>query len=151
MDLAELVARESIRDAIARYNANGDAGRIDAVVDVFAPDCVFELVDGEHRSVHHGHDGVRAVMSSFAERWRADAEATGTTPYVRHLVTTTQIDVVDATTATARSYVVALMAHGVDHWGRYVDRFALVGGRWLLAHRVAITERRLFTDTPHTA
>lgn len=149
MEVWELVARESIRDAVARYNANGDAGRFEAVVDVFAPNCVFELVDGERRSLHHGHDGVREVLTAFAQRWSAEAVAQGSTPYVRHFVATTQIDVHDRASATARSYIAAVMAHGLDHWGRYVDRFALIDGRWLLAHRIAITERRLTGDIPH--
>ena len=36
----ELRARESIRDLVARYNANGDTGRFDQVVELFAPDAV---------------------------------------------------------------------------------------------------------------
>jgi hypothetical protein len=30
--------------------------------------------------------------------------------------------------------------HGLDHWGRYIDEFAPVDGRWLITHR------REFTD-----
>ena len=44
MELWELVARESIRDLVARYNANGDAGRFDQVWTLFADDAVMELV-----------------------------------------------------------------------------------------------------------
>ena len=36
MELWELVARESIRDLVARYNANGDSGRFDQVLELFA-------------------------------------------------------------------------------------------------------------------
>jgi hypothetical protein len=32
-----LVARESIRDLVARYNANGDTGRFAQVLDLFRP------------------------------------------------------------------------------------------------------------------
>ena len=42
----ELVARESIRDLVARYNANGDSGRFDQVMALFAPDAVMEI-EGE--------------------------------------------------------------------------------------------------------
>ena len=42
MEVWELIARESIRDCIARYNANGDSGRIDQMVEVFAPDGIME-------------------------------------------------------------------------------------------------------------
>jgi hypothetical protein len=30
--------------------------------------------------------------------------------------------------------------HGLDHWGRYLDEFAPVGGRWLITHRREITD-----------
>ena len=43
MELWELVARESIRDRIARWNANGDVGRFPEMVAVLAPDVEFEL------------------------------------------------------------------------------------------------------------
>ena len=36
MTLDELIARESIRDLVARYNANGDSGRFDQVVELMA-------------------------------------------------------------------------------------------------------------------
>jgi hypothetical protein len=32
------------------------------------------------------------------------------------------------------------MAQGLDHWGRYVDEFAVIDGRWLF------TSRRVTTD-----
>ncbi len=25
--------------------------------------------------------------------------------------------------------------HGLDHWGRYLDEFAPVDGKWLITHR----------------
>ena len=46
METWELIARESIRDLVARYNANGDTGRFDQLMELFAPDAVMD-VDGE--------------------------------------------------------------------------------------------------------
>ena len=37
MELDELIAREAIRDLVARYNAGADGGRFDEVVALFAP------------------------------------------------------------------------------------------------------------------
>jgi len=51
MEVWELVARESIRDCIARYNANGDSGRIDQMVEVFAPDGIMRRAAGATRDV----------------------------------------------------------------------------------------------------
>src|SRR5437763_245037 len=63
MEVWELVARESIRDCIARYNANGDSGRIDEMVKVFAPDGIMETGAGRYE----GRDAIRAFMSSGVE------------------------------------------------------------------------------------
>src|SRR3954464_15685043 len=44
MEQWELVAREAIRDLVARYNANGDSGRIDEVIALFAPHAVLDIM-----------------------------------------------------------------------------------------------------------
>ncbi|MCV7148178.1 nuclear transport factor 2 family protein [Mycobacterium riyadhense] len=43
MDMWELVAREQIRDAVARYNWSGDAGRLDEVAETFCAGGVLEI------------------------------------------------------------------------------------------------------------
>ena len=42
MELWELEARESIRDLVARYNANGDSGRFDPMLELFAEDATLD-------------------------------------------------------------------------------------------------------------
>ena len=37
--------------------------------------------------------------------------------------------------ARGRSYFVVLTADGLDHWGRYKDRYRCVDGRWLFQER----------------
>ena len=39
----ELVARERIRDTLARYNWSGDAGRLDGLAETFCADGVLEI------------------------------------------------------------------------------------------------------------
>jgi hypothetical protein len=151
MEMWELVARESARDLIARYNANGDSGRIEQMVAVFAPDAIMEV--GERR--FEGRDAIfefmSGVVSAQAERdpdappppispALADWEARGRTPMLRHVTGTTQIDVVDEHTVRARSYYLVLAAHGLDHWGRYLDEFGVVDGEWRITHRREITD-----------
>ena len=146
MEVWELIARESIRDCIARYNANGDSGRIDQMVEVFAPDGIMETGSGRYV----GRDAIHAFMSSVADRGRPAADdseesvvmtptqewlARGRVPFIRHFTATTQIDVVSETEAKARSYYLFLTVHGLDHWGRYLDEFAPVDGKWLITHR----------------
>ncbi len=63
MERWELVARESIRDLVARYNANADSGRFDQVLECFAPDAVMEL-DGRP---YRGRDEIRTIFTGAAE------------------------------------------------------------------------------------
>src|SRR5215470_991670 len=72
MEVWELIARESIRDCIARYNANGDSGRIDQMVEVFAPDGIMETGSGRYV----GRDAIHAFMSSVVERGRPAGDDT---------------------------------------------------------------------------
>ncbi|MGD0393109.1 MAG: nuclear transport factor 2 family protein [Acidimicrobiales bacterium] len=127
MELWELVARESIRDLVARYNANADSGRFDQVLECFAPDAVMEL-DGRP---YRGHEEIRSIFTGAAEMARR-----GPGPViVRHHTSTLQIDVAGPDAATSRCYYQVLSAHGLDHWGRYLDTYGVIEGRWRFVHR----------------
>jgi hypothetical protein len=125
--LAELVARESIRDLVARYNSNGDSGRFDQVVALFADGAVME-VEGR---VYRGRDEIRSIFSATRERVRSGPEP----GYVRHHVSTHQIDLLDETSAVGRSYYAVISPIGLDHWGRYIDEYGLVEGSWRFTRR----------------
>jgi hypothetical protein len=148
MEVWELVARESARDLIARYNANGDSGRIEQMIEVFAPDAVFETGDRRFEGRAAIHDFMRGVVTAQADTATpapispalADWESRGRTPMLRHVTGTTQIDVVDEHTMRARSYYLVLVAHGLDHWGRYLDEFGVVDGEWRITHRRELTD-----------
>lgn len=129
MEQWELVARESIRDLVARYNANGDTGRFDQLPALFAEDAVMDTGSGLRR----GH---AEILSIFTEaRDRATTNNDSTPMYLRHLTGTHQIDVVDEDHARGRCYYFVLTAIGLDHWGRYIDEYARVDGVWKFAHR----------------
>lgn len=133
MEMWELVARESIRDLVARYNANGDSGRYDHVIELFAPDAVMEIV-GEAPKV--GHDEIRTIFTGAAGR----ADWGDRPVYLRHMTGTHQIDVIDESHATGRCYYFVLTHVGLDHWGRYLDEYRVVDGTWRFG------TRRVFTD-----
>lgn len=132
MELWELIAREGVRDLVARYNACGDSGRFEEVLDLFAPDATMDIGDGRR---YRGRAEIATIFTGTGDRWREAAQARDAPRYVRHFVTTHQIDLLDRDRARGRAYFQVLMAHGLDHWGRYVDEYVLVGGRWLFAHR----------------
>ena len=151
MELWELIARERIRDLVARYNANADAGRFDEVAALFAVDAVLELVssDGQTRSFE-GVDAIGALLAGTKAAWDPAGTRKGTGDrkrdsgrhHVRHFVATHQIDVVDRDHARGRSYFLVLMAHGFDHWGRYVDEYGTEDGDWRITRRRALSDGR---------
>jgi ketosteroid isomerase-like protein len=127
VELWELVARESVRDLVARYNANADSGRFDQVLECFAPDAVMEL-DGRP---YRGREEIRTIFTGVSEVVRREPEPI----IVRHHTSTLQIDVAGPEDVSSRCYYQVLSGKGLDHWGRYLDSYRMIGGTWYFAHR----------------
>ena len=131
--VSDLLAREAIRDLVVRYNAYGDSGLFDRMIELFAPDATVEIGD----VAHVGLDELRRVFSGVS----AQTSGHGDRPApLRHCTATHQIDLVDATTATGRCYFFVLTAVGLDHWGRYLDEYRVVDGEWRFARRRVLTD-----------
>ena len=128
MDAAEAIAREQIRDVIARYNHAGDRGHLDELVLCFTEDGVMQLADVPEL---RGRDAIRGYLEGVV---RDLAEAT-TRATLRHHVASILIELTGADTANASSYFSVYTEVGLDHWGSYRDRLARVGEAWLLAKR----------------
>ena len=144
MDLWELEAREAIRDLVTRYNSNGDSGRFAQVLELFAPDAVMEIVGADGViTPYRGRDEIATIFTGTRDRWAASAQSRRAPAYIRHCVFTHQIDVLDRTHARGRCYFQVLMAHGLDHWGRYVDEYEVRDGRWLFSVRRVTTDGRV--------
>ena len=137
METWEIEARECIRDLVARYNASGDSGRFEAMMELFAEEAVLEVPGRELR----GHDAIRAFLTGIAESNRAQRD--GGVKLIRHFTATHQIDVVDRAHARGRCYYAVLTDRGLDHWGRYVDEYRRQGGRWLFWRRRATVDGRV--------
>ncbi len=143
MEVWELIARESIRDCIARWNSNGDAGRFADMVMVLAPDVEFQATGS---ATIHGRDGVLAFLGGVGDEKAPARVATGRylppggRPSIRHYTSTIQIDLSSETSARVRSYYAVLSTFGLDHWGRYLDEFGVVDGEWLITKRTVTTE-----------
>jgi uncharacterized protein (TIGR02246 family) len=130
---AELAAREAIRDLVARYNALGDAGRLDELAELFCPDA--ELV--VERRPQRGRAAIRALFEAAA----GEARAGGGIRVLRHFTATHAIDLLDDAHARGRCYYLVLTEHGLDHWGRYDDRYRLDGeGRWRFERRAVTVD-----------
>jgi hypothetical protein len=112
VELSELSAREGIRDLVARYNSNGDAGRFPQLLDLFTPTAVMEIPD--ETGATHRYEGRDAIMSMFSSLKVGFDEALGPedSPHlIRHYTATHQIDLLDDHHARGRLYYAVLMVH----------------------------------------
>jgi hypothetical protein len=142
MDLEDLLAREGIRDLVARYNSYGDSGRFDPLFELFAQDAVMETGDaGGELTVYDGRENVKRIFTGAQARVQQQAATAGPT-YIRHFTATHQIDLVDADHATGRCYFAVIMDGGLDHWGRYIDRYVRIDGGWRFEHRRVYVDGR---------
>lgn len=147
MEIWELVARELIRDTLARYNWSGDALRLEELATAFCQDGELELrsgaqVRGRDAIVEllggggHGSDEARRAAR------RADASTSGVTRIVRHLLTNTRFVELTRERARVESYFTVVTEIGLDHFGRYRDTLVPVDGDWLIRHRFVATDWR---------
>jgi 3-phenylpropionate/cinnamic acid dioxygenase small subunit len=138
MELWELQARETIRDLVARYNANGDAGRFDPMLALFVEDAVLEVPE----RVIEGRGAIRAYFEEVA---RGDGDRKPVR-LLRHHTATLQIDVASRHEARSRCYYQVFTEAGLDHWGRYLDDYRHPEDRWLFSRR----QVRLDGATPNS-
>jgi 3-phenylpropionate/cinnamic acid dioxygenase small subunit len=135
MTIEELLAREDIRQTMTNYTMAGDRLRTEEFVAVFTEDAVLES-EGVPESDAFRYEG-REAIRNWLTRWRPaeGAPRTHQATFVRHHLSTSQIELTGPDTARARTYWTAYTDIGADHCGYYLDSFRKVGERWLIAHR----------------
>jgi hypothetical protein len=130
----ELVAREQIRDTLARYNWSGDAGRVDGLAETFCADGVLEI-----RGLQplHGRSEIASFLCGVAGdvAGRVDVK-----PVVRHNLATVLFTGVTPHEAHVSSYFTVVTHIGLDHFGRYRDTLVPHGDGWLIKHRKVSTD-----------
>ena len=137
MTIDELLAHEAIRQTMARYNMAGDRLKVDEYVAVFTEDGIMEAEHPDPASAfrYEGREAIRAWMTRWRDRPASGGGSVHEASFVRHHLSTCQIDMTGPDTAQARTYWVAWTDIGPDHAGYYLDRFHKVDGQWLIAHR----------------
>ena len=136
MTLEDLLAREAIRDTLAKYTMSGDRLKVDDYAACFTEDGVMEAEHRDPASCFR-YEGRSAILA-WQRRWRdrtATGEAVHQASFARHHLSTVKIDLTGPDTAQVRSYWVAWTDIGPDHAGYYLDSFRKVGDVWLIAHR----------------
>lgn len=128
MEVCELIARESIRDLVARYNSNGDSGRFHEVRSLFHDDAEMHIEGAEYV-------GIEEIMSIFTGT-EARLQNRAAPGYLRHFTATHKIDLLDEENATGRLYFFVVTTVGPDHWGVYSDKYRRgIDGIWRFQRR----------------
>ena len=133
MELWEVIAREEIRDLVTRYNSNSDTGRFPQLLELFDDTSVMTIDDGAPYS------GTSEIINIFTNA-KGRLDSVDVPKYIRHYVATHQIDIESETAARGRCYFAVLTHIGLDHWGRYIDTYKKVNGKWLF------DTRKVFVD-----
>jgi hypothetical protein len=135
MEIWELAARERIRETLARYAHCADRGRFEELVALFTEDGALDI---------EGRDPIvgRVAILDFVGRTKRSLAVGSVQPFIRHHVSSVRIDVESPSQARAASYFLAITDRGPDHWGRYRDELAQVGGLWLFRRRMVRVDGR---------
>ncbi len=136
MTLDQLLAREAIRKTIADYTIAGDARDPVLFNGLWAMDAVFEF-DGYPPLPRFRCEGIAEIHARSAT-WKPMSESQPgmhAATFVRHNLTTCQIELTSSDTAGARSYFIVMTDIGPDHCGTYTDKFVRTDDGWLFAHR----------------
>src|ERR1700739_270646 len=130
----ELVAREQIRDTLARYNWSGDAGRVDDLAETFCADGVLEI-----RGLQplRGRSEIVAFLGGVTGNIAVRAEVK---PIVRHNAPNVLFTEMTRDQAHVSCYFTVVTHIGLDHIGRYRDTFVPDDDGWLIGHRKVSTD-----------
>jgi hypothetical protein len=134
MEMWELVAREQIRDTLARYNWSGDAGRLDGLAETFCVDGVLEIRGAEPL---RGRSEITAFLGGVTGKIAVDSDVK---PVVRHNVANILFTALTPDEAQVACYFTVATHRGLDHFGRYRDTLVPDGDAWLIKHRKVSTD-----------
>jgi hypothetical protein len=142
MEIWDLVARERIRDTIARYNWSGDALRIDDLTQCF---CVDGELEVRGMTAARGRAAIAEFLGGVTDQ--SAPSAGDVKRIVRHNVTNIRFTEVTPERASVSAYFTVVTEIGLDHYGRYRDVFVPVGKEWLIRHRFVSTDWRAPNST----
>lgn len=134
MEMWELVARERIRDTLARYNWSGDAGDVDGLAATFCADGVLEIRGIEPLC---GRSAIASFLGGVTGKVARGADVK---PVVRHNIANIVFVALTRDAARVCSYFTVVTHIGLDHFGRYRDTLVPDGDAWRIKHRKVTTD-----------
>jgi SnoaL-like domain len=134
VEMWELVAREQIRDTLARYNWSGDAGRLEELAETFCVDGVLEIRGDKPL---RGRSEIVAFLGGVTGNIAVNVDVK---PVVRHNLANVLFTALTPDEARVSSYFTVVTHIGLDHFGRYRDTLVPDGDTWLIKHREVSTD-----------
>jgi hypothetical protein len=134
VEIWELLAREHIRDTLARYNWSGDAGRLDDLADTFCADGVLEIRGFEPL---RGRSEIVGFLDGVTGNIAVSAVVK---PIVRHNVANVLFNEITRDEAQVSCYFTVVTHIGLDHFGRCRDMLVPDGDTWRIKHRKVSTD-----------
>jgi SnoaL-like domain len=134
VEMWELVARERIRDTLARYNWSGDAGQLHGLAETFCVDGVLEIRGFEPLQ---GRAAIASFLGGVTGKLAVDVSVK---PIVRHNIANVLFTEVAPGQAQVKSYFTVITNIGLDHCGRYRDTLVPQGDTWMIKHRKVSTD-----------
>jgi SnoaL-like domain len=129
----ESLVRESVRHTISSYNFATDKGDLGAMALCFTASGSLTIRDDPPLI---GRTEIASGLTRTLEEQSGRAGGLRPTTYIHHHVSSTHFEIISDTEVKTRSYFAVITSIGLDHWGRYHDRFAPENEDWLLASRV---------------
>jgi ketosteroid isomerase-like protein len=126
--VAELCDREAIRQLVARYCHNVRTRAFEAIVDMYAPDGVFDM------PANMAEGGVRSGRDAIMETFQRNCDAMDPWPFTHNHVIEMTGD------GRAKGFVYTEFRQGsrnmrVTHVGCYADEYEKVGSEWKFRSR----------------
>jgi hypothetical protein len=134
VEMWELVARERIRDTLARYNWSGDAGQLDGLAETFCVDGVLEIRGFQPL---RGRSEIATFLGGVTGKIAVDLSVK---PVVRHNIANVLFTDLAPGRAQVKSYFTVITNIGLDHCGRYRDTLVPDGDAWMIRHREVSTD-----------
>jgi hypothetical protein len=135
MEQWELIAREAVRDTIARYNNAGDHGHLDVLAACFTADGVMDI---KGREPYVGRAAIVAGLTVTLDDRLSSRAVDGF--HVHHHVASTCFLAVAPDRIETASYFAVHTLVGLDHGGRYRDELVPDGDRWRFRRRRVATD-----------
>jgi len=136
-ELRRAADRSEITHLVATYAAEGDRGRVDKLLDIFAEDGV--MVTPIWRA--EGRAGIAQALNNITtDAARGDTRASLRTKeeprrVSRHHITSCYITFDGSDEAGGRIYWINFSENGADHSGIYADKYRRINGHWRITAR----------------